>query len=231
MIEPREADWLAARERLGMAHSDQLPPESVAIAHLVDHAWLALRLVVDELRAETLHGRQLGFELLGNIDDEARALDDSQVNTEIVKDTGRMKRFAGNVCSGELAPETSILNEFGRGGVIRVSIFPVRCEQKGWSHLAEDGRHGPTMEQSRLEASIGEIKVLSPGVAENGIRCSRFGRAPFESSQRRWLSACQVKDSDLPAVLDQSDDGPSHAQLSIIGVRRNNQRVKHVEFH
>ena len=104
------------------------------------------------------------------------------------------------------------------------------AKEEARPHLAKNGRHGPAMEQSRLEAPVGKPRFLRQGLPSAALAAAVSADAAFRRSKRRWLAARQIEDAHLPAVLDQPDDRAAHAQLGVIRMRRNNKCIKHVEF-
>ena len=86
MLETRQPDRLAAGKGLGMADADGVAPEPGPVADRVDHARLPLGLVINELRAVAAQGRDLGVELIGDVDQEVRAFYDLQVDAEVIQD-------------------------------------------------------------------------------------------------------------------------------------------------
>ena len=68
VAQPTQPHGFAAGERLGVADADQVAPEAGPVADGVDDARGALGLVVDQLRAIATQGRDLGVELVGDVD-------------------------------------------------------------------------------------------------------------------------------------------------------------------
>ena len=117
-------------------------------------------------------------------------LDDSQMHAEVIENPRRVKRLAGDVRFGELAPESGVFDQLGRGGVVGVGVLPVGREDQPRPHLAKNGRQGPAMKQRGLEAPIGKAEVLPPGASQRGVGrgglCSRDARGfPAVSALRR----------------------------------------------
>ena len=153
------------------------PQNRVRSHDRVDHARLAGGLVVDQLRPVGPHRRDLGLDLVGDVDQEARPLDDPEVDAEVIEDPRRVERLAGDVALGELAPEPGVLDELGRRGVVGVGVLPEGGEQEPGPDLAEDGGQGPAVEQGRLQAPVGQAQVPPPGQAE-GLRWPRPSPGP-----------------------------------------------------
>ena len=120
MLETRQPDRLAAGERLGMADADGVAPEPGPVADRVDHARLPLGLVINELRAVAAQGRDLGVELIGDVDQEVRAFYDLQVDAEVIQDprdgTGCRACRSSTACSRTGRPRPGGSRRHGRGG-------------------------------------------------------------------------------------------------------------------
>src|SRR5208337_1193708 len=97
MVQTRQPHRLAAGKWLGMLDPDHLAPEPGAIADRVNHSRLSGRLVVHQLRSIAPDGLILRLELVGNVDQQAGTLDDSQVHAEVVENSRRMERHPGDV--------------------------------------------------------------------------------------------------------------------------------------
>src|SRR5690242_4921657 len=76
IAEPAQPDRLAAGERLAVADADEMPPVAGPVTDRLDDTGLALGLVVHQLRSVAAQGRDLGIELVGDVDDQAGPLDD-----------------------------------------------------------------------------------------------------------------------------------------------------------
>jgi hypothetical protein len=97
LVEPAEADRFAAGERLAVAHANQLSPKSRPVANGFNNAGPALGLIIHQLRLKASQRRDLGIELVGNIQDDAGAFDNPKVDAEIVQNASRVEWIAWNV--------------------------------------------------------------------------------------------------------------------------------------
>src|SRR5689334_20296815 len=102
MIEAAQPDGLPAGEGFGVSDAGHVAPEAGAVADRVDDAGRALGLVVDELRAIAAERGDLGVELVGDVEHEARALDDLEVDAEIIEDSRGMEGPAREVGLAQL---------------------------------------------------------------------------------------------------------------------------------
>ena len=118
VLQASQRDRLAAGERLGMEDTGEVPPVARPVTDRVDDAGLARRLVLHQLRPIASQRRNLGVELVGDVEQQARALDDPQVDAEVVKDPRRVERHPGDVGLLELGPEPCVLDELSGGRVI-----------------------------------------------------------------------------------------------------------------
>ena len=140
LIETRQTDRFSTRKWLRMADSSQLAPIPCPVTDRLDHSGPSLGLVVDQLRSVTTQRRHFGIELVGNVHDQAGTFDNSQVDTEVIQDPGRVKRLATNIRLCQFAPKSRILNQLCCSRVVGVRIFPVGSEQQPGPHLTENGR-------------------------------------------------------------------------------------------
>src|SRR5262245_48597344 len=140
------------------------------------------------------------------------------MDAEVIQDSRWMKRSSRNVRLRQFAPESRILHQLGGRGVVGVSIFPVGSEDQARPNLAEHGRELPAVVEARFEAPVRKPQVLSPGVTQGLVGVGCLSRSSLEVSQRRGLAARQVEDPDLPSLLNEPNDRPSHAKLGIVGM-------------
>ena len=112
VTEAPQGDRLAAGERLGVRDARQMPPEAGPVEDRVDHAGPPLGLVVDELGPVAPQRLDLRREVVGDVHQQARPLDDPEVDAEVIKDPRGVVGGAGDVGLRELAPEPGILDQF-----------------------------------------------------------------------------------------------------------------------
>ena len=73
---------------------------------------------------------------------------------------------------------------------------------------------------------MGRPRFFRQGFPSAALAAAVSAGATLAASQRRRLAVGQVEDADLPALLDQPDDRAAHAQLGIIRMRGDDERIE-----
>ena len=226
---PRNPDRLAAGERLGVEDAGEVAPVPGPVADRVDHARAALGLVVHQLRAIAPQRRDLGVELVGDVDRQARPLDDPQVDAEVIEDPRRVERLAGDVglasaCSRTARPRPAWSRRYGRDG--RPPSRGRTAAGAAPGGTRPPGRGGGSRSARGCGWAVpGSSARDSPGPHWPPRSRPRAARDSPAASARRWSGpGCPP-----PALPDQPDDRAAHAELGIIRMRGDHQRVEHGE--
>lgn len=204
-----------------------MSPVAGAVEDRVDDGGLARWLGVDQLRAVALQGGAFDGGLVADVEEEAGAFGDAEVDAEVVEDAAGVGGQAGDVGLGQFGPEAGVFDELGSGDVVGMGVFPVGGEEKAGADFAEDRGEGAAVFEGRFEAAVGQAEVVAPGVAEGGVGGGGFAGAGLAAAQGGRLAVGQVEDADVPALLDQAGDGAAGAEFGVVGVGSDDEGVEH----
>ena len=146
-------DRLAAGEGLGVSDAGEVAPEGVRSQTESMTPGLP-GAGFPPVASHSMRRRDLGVELVGDIEQQARAFDDPEGDAEVIKDTCRVERHPGDIRFRKLRPEPCLLDEPSGGRVIGMRVLPERREQQPGSRRTEHGGQGAAVRQGRLQAPV-----------------------------------------------------------------------------
>ncbi len=109
--------------------------------------------------------------------------------------------------------------------MVRVRVLPVRGKEVARPDLPEHGRKAPPGFEVRHEGAVAQPQVAAPVQTQHGRGRLGFAPADFRAAVRRWLAVGQVQNAHATALRLENEDGPSHAQFGVVGVRGDDQVV------
>ena len=199
----RQADRLAAGERLAVAVPIDQPQRRRLIAEPVDERGRLRRAAVDELAAIALDGRALPLPIVADVQHERRLRNDPQVDAVVIEDPLGIERLAGHVGLGELRPEAGGLDQFRGGHVVGMGVDPI-----GGENPSRPLRRNTAASFARASSVGSRLRLGRPRFSRQsrpstGRRRGRFAGADFRRAERRRLAVGQIEHADgQPSALN-----------------------------
>lgn len=172
------------------------------------------------------NGFEFVFERVADVEDEAGALDDAEMDAEVVVKLGRVEGLARHVGPAELGPESGVIDETAGSDVVGMHVFPIGGKNHLWSRLSEDAGDGVTSVDRGFELAVREAEVLPPGEAKDFGGFCGFGNALFVAAVGGGLARGEIKDADLLTRTSELDDRASRAEFGVVGMDGNDEEVE-----
>ena len=156
-----------------------------------------------------------------------------QVDAPVVKDLRRVEPFSRHVGSRQYSPEPGCISQLAGGDVIRMRVFPIRCQDDPRASDAEYLSKLPSRGQISFQLSVRQIQIMPPREIQHFRRGIRFGFASFDGPTRSWFAIGEFNHPHLQSLLSAADDGAAHADLCIVRMRSHDENIKWilVEVH